>query len=289
MRTYLLAGAAAVALNALALTPAMAVPVGNPIVLSGYVDASYQYDQLDGSGGSSNINGNLWNVNGAVVAPIANNWFLQANAAYNGASISHANINQGYGAVTGGWVDGWGRVGATVSYSQLRVDAGGAGLTFDSWTYGGFADIYATPGLTLSLRGGAVSGDLSAGGSSIDYSSAWYIGAQGKAYPTPDVAVHADVDYASVNISNASIHATGIGIGGEWRVSPQWPLTLTADYNYSSAQLSNFITGSVTQNAIGVGVKYYFGGAQTTTLIDHQRAGPEEWSASPVIGNSFIF
>jgi hypothetical protein len=286
MRTYLLAGAAAVALNALAMTPAMAAPVANPIVLSGYVDVAYQYDQLRSNGFSTN--GNLWNVNGAVIAPIQDHWFVQGNASYTGLDFSGANVNVGQGAASADWVDSWGRLGGTVSYSELSVDATGESLRFDSWSYGAFVDWYAAPQFTLSARGGGLSGDLHVVGASRDYSSAYYLGAQVKGYVTPDIDLHANVDYATADVHPLNFNGTGVGVGGEWRVVPRWPLVLTADYNYAEVRISG-LNASVNQNAFGVGVKYYFGAGMAPTLVDHQRSGPEEWSTSPIVGTGFTF
>jgi hypothetical protein len=266
MRTKFLGAAAVVAIGSLWLTPALA----NPVTTSGEIDGGYSYVTAN-HGGSAND----WNINGAAITPIANNWAVQGNGGYNNLSATGLNESTGYGAISGAYVDKWGRLGVAGSYSQLSV----AHDTLDAYSYGAFGDWYLAPDVTLSARGGGISGSAHAMGHSANFSGAYYVGGQGVVYPLPDMAVRGTIEYVAVPVGGTNINSTDYAIGGEYLVSRQFPVSVSASYTYTNLSFLGLTTGN--GSTVSVGLKYYFGG--NGSLIDHQRSETDGWAASSPI------
>ena len=129
----------------------------------------------------------------------------------------------------------------------------------------------------------------------MNYNSSWYVGANLKGYVTPDIALSGSVDYNEVRLSqggmSANFRTTGAGISGEWMPSHQYPFVVSVNYNYSTTSIGGVGpgTGSLNSNAIGVGLKYLFGGPANGSLEDHQRSGPDDVATSPLISTRLIF
>jgi hypothetical protein len=271
MNTKFFGGVALAALGALWLTPAAAAPV----IASGVVDGGYSYSSVNNHGG----NANDWSINGSGVLPIATNWAVQGDVGYSSISASGASENNTYGIASGFYAGSFGRIGASVGYTQLAPK----NATVDATSYGVFGDWYGGDQFTVSARGGGISGTGHANGGSATISGADYVGGQVVGYIMPNLAATGTVDYVRVPLSGTSVTATSYRVGGEYLLSQSMPLAVSADYSYATVNVLGF---SGSDNTFSIGLKYYFGG--NGSLEDHQRSGSEGWgAASPVQGLRF--
>jgi hypothetical protein len=285
MRTQLAAGVAAVAVGALCFTPAQAQSAGNPVMLSATIDGGWQNEQLHAGGGGGGANGSVWNVDGSIAVPFEDDWAAQVNGGYTRLTVTGVDIDSAYVAGSVAWIQHWGRLGGTVSYTQQDIGIGAVpNVRLASTGYGAFVDWYATPQITVAGRAGGLSGTFSLVGLSRNFSNAYYVGGEIKGYVIPDLAVTGNVDYSSVSLSPASFHTTNAGVGAEWLVSRDYPLALTFKYDYSTTSTGGG-GGSFNSNAVGVGAKFYFGGPMKGSLVDHQRSGSDDEATSPVYLN----
>jgi hypothetical protein len=263
MRMNVFAGVALTAIATLWIAPAMAAPV----VASGDIDAGYSYSTADHGGGSLSD----WTIGGGAVLPLGSNWAVQGNVGYSNLSGSGVSEDNTYGIVSAFYASGMGRIGASGGYTQLSASH----ITGDVTSYGGFGDWYAGNAVTLSARGGGISGTGHGGGGSASFNGAYYLGGQVVGYVTPDFALNGTVDYVKIPVSGVSIQDTAYRVGGEYMFSHSMPLAVSASYSYSSANVLGFTANA---NTFSVGLKYYFGGSGS--LEDHQRSGSEGWGAS---------
>lgn len=242
MKIKLLAGACAVAACTLWFGQASADPTAT-------LGGGYSYTDINGVSGHLND----WGVNGSVAVPVASNWTVQADGAYDnytgqGGGSAHTDAISG----TAFWSGSEGRLGATAGYNQ--IGAGGSTDSFEN--YGGFGVLYATDHLTFGLKGGALTGSgLHTG----------YAGAEAIGYITPDAALSGTIDYTTLG----GTHFTAYGVHGEYLVSHTLPISVTAGFTRSEL-------GAYAQtNTYSIGLKYYFGGKGS--LVEHQRTGDETW------------
>jgi hypothetical protein len=273
MHKKILGAAALVAIASAWVAPAVA----SPIVISGYVDTSYAYSSVSNGGG----NVNNWNINGAGTLPVASNFGLQLNGGFNDLTFSHG-VSENAGNVVGSgiYADHWGRIGASVGYAQANVEHGSINAT----NYGVFGDWYAGDMFTLSARGGGISGsghEVFEGNGS--FSGAYYVGGQATGYVLPNLAVVGTIDYFNIPIRHFSLQSTSYSIGGQYLVSQQFPLAVTAGYTYNTLDIPH--GGNGNDNTFSIGLKYYFGSGGS--LVDHQRSGSEGWGAAAPI--QYIF
>jgi hypothetical protein len=255
MRMQLLAGAAALALCSVFAGQAMADP-------SGTLGGGYDYVQLPGS--SAHLND--WNLNGSIAAPITSNITVQGDASYDyikpssgSGSLHSANVSG-----TAFWQAAQGRIGATAGYNEFGSSTG-SGIHFEN--YGAFGTFYASPQVTLGLKGGEITG--------VSGLHLGYFGAEVVGYVTPDVALSGTIDYAS----QSSFHVTTYGANVEWLASHTVPISLTGGYTYTEFS-------GVHLNTYMIGAKFYFG--KGSSLEDHQRTGAETWGVKQSTP-SFLF
>jgi len=270
MHVKFLGAAAVVALSSLTVSAALA----GPITTSGTVDGGYSYVDANGGGGHAND----WNINGAVVVPVTPNLAVQANGGYNYLQGSGDHQDAGNGVASLIYNDHWGRVGASVGYAQLTED----GLRADATNYGVFGDWYADDRITLSARGGGLSGSLHGFGARANYSGAYYVGGQAVAYALPDLGFTGTIDYVNLGSRGINFRTTDYGVGVEYLLSKDVPVSVGAGYTYTD---ENFAGDSFNTNTFSLRVKYYFGAHGS--LVDHQRTGSENWGASAPIQNLF--
>ena len=197
-----------------------------------------------------------WGVAGAVQAPVAPNWNLQGDAAYDSLNGGGAS---GHSATVSGaafWSGARGRLGATVGYNEFGI----AGSIAHFTTYGAFGVLYAGDRVTLGLKGGGLSGS----GTNATYGGGEVIG-----YATPNVAISGTVD----GVALSSVHFSSYGLRGEVLPAPSTPVSLFGGYTYQSI-------GPVHFNIYSVGLKVYFGGAKDASLVDRHRSGVETWGTA---------
>jgi len=241
MKIKLLAGACAVAVCTLWFGQASADPTAT-------LGGGYSYSDIGGVSGHVND----WSVNGSVAVPVAPNWTVQADGAYDnfsGTGGGSVHSDQIGGSVY--WTGAKGRIGATANYNEF----GGSGASIHFENYGAFGVLYPTDRITVGLKGG----DLTSSGF-----SAGYVGGEVIGYPTPDLALSGTIDYTSIN----SVHITSYGAHAEYLVSHTLPVAVTGGYSYSD------VTGGHL-NTYMIGLKIYFGGKGS--LVEHQRTGDETW------------
>ena len=244
MRTKLLVGACAAAVCTLWFGQAAADPTAT-------LGGGYSYTDLGGSGGHLND----WSVNGSVAVPVAPNWTVQGDGSYDNFTSS-AGGGSAHTTEVGGsayWNNAKGRIGLTAGYNEFG--AGGSSVHFNN--YGAFGVLYATPQVTLGLKGGALNG-------ASGLHNASYVGGEVVGYVMPNLALSGTIDYASIN----SLHLTTYGAHAEDLVSQTTPIAVTGGYTYTEifgAHLNTYM----------VGLKVYFGGKGS--LVDHHRSGDETW------------
>ena len=269
MRNGLIGGVCLAAL--LIAGPALADP-------SGSIQGGYDYSTASVAGHSLHTNGG--DISGNVDLPVAANWTVQGDAAYQAQSTSVAgtsiNAHVTDGGVSGFYSAAPGRIGALVGTGQYSESVtGGGSETFNATYYGAFGDWYATDQLTLSARGGGVSGTKGLGSSD-------FFGGRVVGYLSHDIALNGTVDYVAFH--GTTLTVTNAGIGGEWLVSRQTPFAVTA--GWTNSQLKEGGT-TITSNLFSIGGKFYFGAG--TSLRDRQRSGAETWGATSPLHSFFLF
>ena len=243
MKHSVVAGLAAVAAIAGLVGPAIADPTAT---LSG------GYSQIKSTTVGA-LKFDDWGVGAAVQTPVAPNWNVQADAAYDTLNAPGAS---GHTATVGGagfWAGAQGRLGATVAYNEFGV----AGASTHFTTYGAFGVLYASDRITLGLKGGGLSGS----GSTASWGAGEIIG-----YATPNLAISGTID----GLATGSTHFSSYGVRGEVLPAPATPVSLFGGYTYQAI-------GPVRFNVYSVGLKVYFGGPKAASLVDRHRTGVETW------------
>lgn len=269
MRIGLIGGVCLAAITLVA-GPALADP-------SGSIQAGYDYSTASIFGESFHTNGG--NISGNVDLPVASNWTVQADAAYQGqtAKISSTTINAHVadGGVSAFYSATPGRFGALVGYGQFGESLGGGSETLDASYYGAFGDWYASDRITVSARVGGVSGDKGLGSSA-------FAGGRVVGYLDHDIALNGTVDYVAFHGSDLT--ETNAGLGAEWLVSRTTPFAVTG--GWTNSQLKEF-GATITSNVFSIGGKFYFGAG--SSLRDRQRSGAETWGATSPLRTFFLF
>ena len=197
-----------------------------------------------------------WGIGAAVQAPVAPNWNVQGDAAYDTLNATGAS---GHTATVGGaafWAGTHGRLGATVAYNEFGVSSTLTHFT----TYGAFGVLYASNQVTVGLKGGGLSG----AGSTASYGGGEIIG-----YATPNVAISGAID----GLTTGSTHFSSYGVRGEMLPAPATPVSLFGGYTYQAI-------GPIHFNVYSVGLKVYFGGPKGESLVDRHRTGVETWGTA---------
>jgi len=224
---------------------------------AGTLDGEYAYVGVDNNGGSANV----WGGNAAGRFNLGS-WGLNAqidggyhtlSATNGGPSLDNWDANG-----TLFWLGSEGRVGASFGYNGLST----TGIDGHIVNYGGFAEWYAAPSITVGIKGGAV--DASNGGGSGDY-----VGGEIAWYAMPDVNVNATVDY----LSFGGGHLTNYSGQAEWLFSETTPVSIFGGYTRTEA------TGGFGANIWLAGLKLYTNGNGSSTLIDRQRTGTVDWAS----------
>jgi len=200
----------------------------------------------------------FYDANGAVTIPFnGNSWVdgsgLEALGGYTSGSGGSGGNAWYFGAAlyTGGAA---GRVAGNFVYHDFN------GTSLNSYGVGG--EWFATPSVTLAIRGGGANESSTGGG---------YFGTQGTWYACPNFAVSAGVDYwsAGANITSETVRA-------EWAPSDTVPFALYAGYQ-------NLFANGKRGGELFLGVKLFTNGSGATTLVDRERTGTNGYiSESPV-------
>jgi hypothetical protein len=259
-RSVLLGCASALALGAMALTPAFAEGMTD---FSGVLSGDYANFSANHGGGSAD----LWGASGSGVLGLG--WSGIAGEIDGG--YHSLNFGHGLGNVDDWNVDGtvmWrgvqGRLGPVVGYHSLNSDISGH-ITY----FGGFGEWYAGHMFTLGVKGG--------GFSATGNTNGMYLGASGSFYVMPDLALTAGYDYNHLNhLANLNTWSAQ----GEWLVSERLPISVYA--GFEQTDVSN---GGPTYNTWFAGVRFYTNPTGPAPLVERQREGAATWGTS--LGNGF--
>ncbi len=268
LRTKILGTACALALGSFVASPALA----DASNFSAVVNADYAHTSGDG------IQDNSWNFSGigAFDTDILWNMSFQGQLGYTSTSFRFDGDEGIHGSdlyynLSPFWRTDWGRVGAVFGVNAHDYYSEYSPHTMN---YGGYAEWYAMPQLTLAIK---------AGGWTTDYyesfnSSDAYVGGEAIWYVIPDVALTGTIDYTaypkdSFESDGRSFSETDYGLKAEWLVSETTPVSV-----YGSWVNSHLDHESI--NTWSLGVKLYLNQGDATTLVDRQRSGSSEWNTS---------
>jgi hypothetical protein len=225
---------------------------------------------------STNVSRNINSFGGAIsgVTPLGSSDFsLQGDGAYHYLTTSGVNLNdyEADGALS--WRNSVFRVGAAVAYSGFQSNNSGAHVNLNFVSYGVYGEWFANDSFTVGVKGGGATASGGGGGIGFGSTTLGYAGAEAVGYATPDVAISGSVDYLGGNGGNL----TTAGAKVEWLVSRTTPISVFAAYTYDDLS-------GVTANIFSVGAKWYIGGG-STSLVDHQRNGVDDWGPQPSARN----
>jgi hypothetical protein len=261
MRKYTIAAACAAASTILACGAASADPTpdSTAVVPQAVIGGDYSHVWLNRGLGDANIYG----VNLGGITPLGGDFRGQVAGGYHRLDASGGGADEWNVAGTVAMSLPVGRIGANVGY----VDAGLSGISGHVTNYGVYGEYYASPAVTLGLRGGGLTASANAfgfGGSR----DGGYVGGEGIGYLTPNFAARATIGYVGV----AGGHQWTAGVHGEYLLSEKTPLSAWVGYDYANLGGNGF---SVRGNTLSVGLKFYLGGGGS--LEQHQRTGEDDW------------
>jgi hypothetical protein len=192
---------------------------------SGTLGGGYAHISADGF----TVNG--WNANGAFAVSSSDDAFnFQGDAGYANISVDSVSQNDLNGGLAAFWRNDKFRAGASGAYSAFNV---GNTETKHLINYGGFGEWF--PGIfTLGAKVGGFTGSDGAGG--------LYLGGETAAYPLPNLALSATVDYADFNASGG-FHDVDVSPQVEWLFSEEIPVSVYAGYTYVA--VSNLPSGNI--------------------------------------------
>ncbi len=239
--------------------------------ISGTLSSSYAND-------TSSNGGDLWNVDGTLTGRFGGDWGLEAVGGYHSLDAgvgSNLDIwNVGGSAF---WASVNGRVAASLNYYSTSI----SGVDLHVTSYGAGGEWYAGPSLTVAVKGGGNSADVSAFGASASKGGGYACGML-KWYAMPNLAVSGSVDYTD----QFGGHATSETIKGEWLFSQSLPVALYGGYEHADLNAGGFgYNAGGAGDLFFIGLKLYMNGDGSGTLVDRQRDGSLGYIAqAPVLG-----
>lgn len=255
-RACLFGALCVLATSAVLTSPANA---GAPMGFAGSLEGDYSHASLDCSGcGSANIWGGA--ASGAFGLG-TNDLAIGADGGYHHLSASGVGVN--VWNINGNifWAPGSVRAGGSVGYTTVDT----SGLTGHVTNYGAFGEWFASNAITLGIKGGGLSADVSfLGYGSLGSTTGSYVGGGANVYVMPNLSLAGTIDHYTMS----DFHITNFTAAAEYLVSESFPVSLTAGYTYSEFNL-----GIPHANQFFIGVKIYTQG-NGTTLVDKHRNGP---------------
>lgn len=214
---------------------------------------SLDYGNYDFSGGGPSLDS--WGIAGAGrVRTGLWDMNLQLDGGYHHIAIPGPDLDDWNVAGTGFWLGPKGRIGVSVGYDSLSN-----GSSFDVTDYGAFGEWWPTDSLTFSGKAGGFSGSFGLDG--------YYLGGGASAYIHQDFRLTANIDYTSIN---SAFDETDYGIGAEWLISRDFPLSIGAGYRYT-----DFSGTSSHVDTFMLSLTWYCDeeGDYDTSLVGRQRGG----------------
>lgn len=218
---------------------------------SGTITEGYDYSDVKG------ISNNTYGVGGAVNYAIPDTHLnVQGLVGYSENRSRDAALDTwtSGGAVT--WRDANYAVGFAGSYNSSRL----LGHSASYGNYGLVGEYYATPDLTVRLRGGGISGGFGA----LNGDGGYY-GGGATYYVTPRLSVTADGSYATLS----GLHWSSFEVGPDYLPFEGVPLSLGAAYTHDTY---NSYGRSLNSDGVMVRLSWHLGDG--TSLVDFDRNGP---------------
>lgn len=227
-----------------------------------------EYSGLVGAGYHHMTDTDITAGGGAALFSFGNPGF-QAQLDASNEHYAEKGVTGDLTTVTGDffWRDAKGSIGASLSYHRISAGAYGYyyGGSEDVVSYGAFGEWYFNRWLSLRVKGGGYSGDL----------SGEYAGAGFRLYPLPNLALNASYDYLSLNGPYGSGgNADQIGTYAEYMPMRSMPVSIAASYSYSK------FSGGDSANTFGVVLIYRFGNPRDHSLSGWDRNGPIQWNGA---------
>jgi len=222
---------------------------------AGTLGAAYNNTSCSGCGSTD-----TWSVDGSAAFGFNPTFGGEIDGTYNNASS--LDIWGVGGSLF--WAPAMGRAGATFMFNTTS----NSGVSADAYSYGAFGEYYASPNITVGLKGGGTT--LSGSGFS---QTGGYVGAALIGYVIPNLAFTPFVDYTGIS----GLHVTNFGISAEWLVSQTIPVAIFGGYTRSHVSFSGL--GSGDTNTFTIGLRIYTNG-NGNTLVERHRNGTLGWAGS---------
>ena len=268
-RTALLASTAVWVLSA---GIALADGAGGKI-FTGLGDIGYMHNDYNPSGGS-NFNSRTITGTGSALWSWPNNWNAQGNFGFNSERIN---------ATPDVAIDTW-RVGAGGFWRDQNQGMVGGELNYKS------IDLLGTfSGLNIAARGEYFLPQATLGGA-LGYTkfdsngiklSGWDLGAYGKYYVQPDLALSLGVNYSNWDSKSGLFGNINID-GWSGRGEAEYLIPDCATSVYAAVEYGSYDYGSSNLDywSLGLGARFHFG--TSGSLQNRQRTGPvEQFTISP--------
>jgi len=230
-----------------------------PIGLVGTFVAEYARSDANGA------NADLWGASGAAAFGLGTNDIGgEINGGYHRLTIDDVDADSDIWNVGGSlfWAPAIGRFGPTVTYSSISFSGAASGLDVHATTYGVFGEFFASPFITIAVKGGGLSGDANISGFGGSSDTGTYLGGSLTGYLMPNLALNGAIDY----VDFAGGQVTTYGANAEFLISEMTPISVFAGYNHT--QISD---GGGDADAWIIGLKFYTGGP--APLVTHHRTG----------------
>jgi hypothetical protein len=236
--------------SALALLPTAAL-AGSAATVS----ADYTNYDFYGAGFSANS----WGGDASGAMDLSGSWRIEGDADYHHASTSGFDFNHWGFSGNAFWQGNMGRAGLSLGYNS----SDGAGFNIHGFNYGVAGEYWASPAVTIAVKGGGLTGTSGVDG--------YYAGLKGTAYFAQNFSLSGSIDYTHLN----AVHETDLRVEGEWLVSQTAPVSVFAGY-----QNGDFTGGLSDVNVWFVGLRLYCNDPPGGTLVDRQRSGTLGWAGS---------
>ena len=284
--SYLTSTALCALALAAAITPAAAdggMGAGNQFY--GSADAGYRWTSYSPSGTSDYHTGTFVGQ-GAIGMPFGNNWFGEANFAFETQQFNNNFLGAGHtaldtwqvGGLAGYNFDGQGRIGIDLAYQRLDV-----GFSLDGYRTGIRGEYFICPNGTL--RAGVGYQDYNQNGFEGD---GIYANGGGSYYFNRSVGVRGDIEYYKYDISgfgpNTNTDVWSFGGKLQYKID-DYPLTLGGGVAYADIN-PPFGGGRDHAWQVGLDLKASFGtGAPAKSLAETERTSTFDSSR---IGVAFV-
>lgn len=253
------------ALGAMTAAPAMAAA---PVGFAGTFSGDYAHTSISNGGGS----GNSWGFTGAGAFGFGNmDLGGQIDFGYHSLDQSGTSSNINIWNVGGSlfWAPMMGRFGGNFNYNSASF----SGADFHFYNYGAIGEYYLSDQVTVALRAGGWSLDVSPGSFS---DNGGYVGGALSGYLMPDLMVQGSIDYlGGLGFFGTDANITSLGVLAEYLFSESTPISVYGSYTYTDISCS----GCGHASTWGLGFKFY---TTEGPLVQSHRNGTLNYLSSPL-------